>query len=199
MNTNERIHVCQVERAGALDNSWRKLVQNPQKILKSYIKEGMTILDMGCGPGFFSVEMAKMLNGTGKVIAADAQKGMLDIIRGKIMGTPLEQRIELYQSSFERIGLTEKVDFILAFYMIHEVKDPKKFIKELASILKPDGTILIIEPKFHVSKKTFQTTVNNLTEIGFTVVDSPKVFFSRAATLKRENPFYISYGEETNY
>ena len=186
MNTNERIHVCPVEGAGALDNSLRKLVQNPQKILKPYVKEGMTILDVGCGPGFFSVEIAKMLNGTGKVIAADAQGGMLDIIRRKIMGTPLEQRIELHQSSFESIGVTEKTDFILAFYMIHEVKDQKKFLEELASILKPDGTMLIIEPKFHVSKRAFGATVDSLKDIGFAVVDSTKMFFSRAAAMKRD-------------
>jgi 2-polyprenyl-3-methyl-5-hydroxy-6-metoxy-1,4-benzoquinol methylase len=110
---------------------------------------------------------------------------MLDIIRRNIMGTPLEQRIEQHQSSFESIGVTEKTDFILAFYMIHEVKDQKKFIEELASILKPDGMILIIEPKFHVSKKAFGATVDSLKGLGFTVVDSPKVFFSRAAAMKK--------------
>ena len=111
--SNEHNHVCPVKRAGALDSKLRKLVQNPQKILKPYIREGMTILDVGCGPGFFSVEIAKMLNGTGKVIAADVQEGMLAIIKGKIKGTPLEQRIELHQSSFENIGVAEKVDFFL--------------------------------------------------------------------------------------
>ena len=185
MNTNKQKHVCPVERAGALDNRLRRLVQNPQKILKPYISEGMTILDVGCGPGFFSVEMAKMLNGTGKVISADVQKGMLDIIRGKISGTPLEQRIELHQSSFESIGVVEKVNFVLAFYMIHEVSDQKKFIEELASILKPNGLILIIEPKFHVSKKAFGIMVDMIKAIGFNVVGNPKVFISRAIALKK--------------
>ena len=81
MNTNEQNHqICQVERAGALDNGLRRLVQNPRKILNPFIREGMTVLDIGCGPGFFSVEIAKMLNGKGKVIAADAQEGMLHSI-----------------------------------------------------------------------------------------------------------------------
>ena len=182
---NKQTHVCPVKIAGALDSRLRKLVQNPQKILKPYISEGMTVLDVGCGPGFFSVKMAKMLNGTGKVISADVQKGMLDIIRGKISGTPLEQRIELHQSSFESIGVVEKVDFVLAFYMIHEVRDQKKFIEELASILKPNGLMLIIEPKFHVSKKAFGTMVVMIKEIGFAVVGSPKVFISRTIALTK--------------
>ncbi|MCD4808269.1 MAG: hypothetical protein K8R06_04975 [Methanosarcinales archaeon] len=46
-------HLCPVENAKGLDNIFRKLVQNPKKILKDYAKEGMTVLDVGCGPGFF--------------------------------------------------------------------------------------------------------------------------------------------------
>ena len=185
MNTNNQNHICPVERAGALDGSFRKLMHNPQKILKPYIKAGMTVLDVGCGPGFFTVEIAKLLNGEGKVIAADVQKGMLDIIRGKIKGTDLEQRIELHQSDFERIGVVEKVDFVLAFWMIHEIRNQEKFFEELTSILKPNGLMLIIEPKFHVTKTKFGTMMNKLKEIGFFTVESPKVFFSRAVVLTK--------------
>jgi len=52
MNDKEK-HVCPVESAKGLDNFFRKLVQNPKKILKDYVKKGMTVLDVGCGPGFF--------------------------------------------------------------------------------------------------------------------------------------------------
>ena len=61
-------HICPTWGAVGLDNLFRKLLHNPQRILKPFIKEGMTVLDIGCGPGFFSLEMAKMLHGTGKVI-----------------------------------------------------------------------------------------------------------------------------------
>lgn len=183
MNKTEQKHVCPAEFAGGLDNSIRKLLQNPQKILNPFIKEGMTVLDVGCGPGFFSVEIAKMLNGSGKVIAADIQDGMLNRIRQKINGTPLEQRIELHKSDYERIGVTEKVDFVLAFWMVHEVRNQKMFFEELTSILKPNGLILIIEPKIHVAKKAFRTMVDMLKESGFTIVETPKVFFSRAIVL----------------
>jgi ubiquinone/menaquinone biosynthesis C-methylase UbiE len=69
--------VCPVERAGWLTNPVRRWFQNPERILKDYVKEGMTVLDIGCGPGFFSVAMATMVGETGKVIAADIQDGML--------------------------------------------------------------------------------------------------------------------------
>jgi ubiquinone/menaquinone biosynthesis C-methylase UbiE len=139
MSKENKQRICPVERAGALDNSFRRLLQNPQKILMPYIHEGMTVLDLGCGPGFFSIEMAKMLNDSGKVIAADIQEGMLEKVNQKIQGTVLAQRVELHQCEDNKVGVTENVDFILVFYMIHEVPNQESLLRELKSILKPNG------------------------------------------------------------
>ena len=187
MNTNKQPYICPAEAAGMLDNSFRKLVHHPAKILKPYIKAGMTVLDVGCGPGFFSIEIAKMLNGSGKVIAADIQEKMLDRVRKKIGGTALEPIVEPHKSDFESIGVVEKVDFILAFWMVHEVRNQEKFLEELVSILKPDGLIFITEPKIHVSKKIFNRMVDKVKESGLTIVESPKVFFSRTIVLSKSN------------
>jgi len=185
MNTNRQSPVCPVERAGALDGSFRKLMHNPQKILQPYIKAGMIVLDIGCGPGFFTLEIAKMLNSLGKVIAADVQEGMLRIIRGKIKGTALERRIELHKSDYESIGVVEKVDFVLAFWIVHELRNQEKFFEELSSIVKPTGLIFIVEPRVHVSKRDFNAMLNLIKENGFTMVESPKVFFSRTVVLTK--------------
>jgi len=56
--SDRRNSVCPVEIAGSIDNRIRRWLQNPQKILRPFIKEGMTVLDIGCGTGFFSVDMA---------------------------------------------------------------------------------------------------------------------------------------------
>jgi ubiquinone/menaquinone biosynthesis C-methylase UbiE len=172
--------ICPVENAGGLDNSFRRFLQNPKKILKPYIKEGMTVLDVGCGPGFFTLEIAKMLNNSGKVIAADLQQGMLDKIRQKLTGTRLESIIELHKCEETKLGITESIDFILAFWIIHEVPDDERLFDELKSILKSDGQILIIEPKFHVSKEKFKKMVTEIEALGFEVFERPIVFFSRS-------------------
>ncbi|MFC2098016.1 class I SAM-dependent methyltransferase [Bacteroidota bacterium] len=183
MNKEKKQRICPVESSGGLDNPFRKLLQNPKKLLNKYISQGMTVLDLGCGPGFFSIEIAKLLNDSGKVIAADLQEGMLDKVRDKIKGTELEQRVKLHKCQEESIDITEKVDFVLAFYMIHEVPNQDKLFKELKSILNPNGIIYIIEPKFHVSKKTFGEMINRTKDIGFELIDMPKVFFSRTVLL----------------
>jgi len=187
MAVNQQKHTCPAWGAIGLDNVFRKWMHNPQKILKPYVKAGMTVLDVGCGPGFFSVEIAKILNGTGKVIAADVQKAMLDKVWKKIRGTTLEQTVHLHKSDFESIGVVEKVDFVLAFWMVHEVRNQKKFLDELTSILKPNGLIFIIEPKGHVSKTEFDKEVDLIQEKGFFIVESPKVFFSRAVVLTKQS------------
>jgi ubiquinone/menaquinone biosynthesis C-methylase UbiE len=183
-NSEISSRTCPVELAGGLDNRIRRLLQNPQKLLKSHISKGMTVLDLGCGPGFFSIEIAKMLLNSGKVIAADLQEGMLEKVTGKIKGTELEQRIEIHKCESTKIGITEKVDFVLVFYMIHEVTNPDKLLEELKSILKPSGKIYIIEPKFHVSKKSFKAMIDKIRNMGFEIIGSPKVFFSRTVLLK---------------
>jgi ubiquinone/menaquinone biosynthesis C-methylase UbiE len=183
MKSNRDTRVCPVENAGVLDHSWRKLIQNPRKILRPYIKTGMTVVDLGCGPGFFTIEMAKLLNGKGTVIAADLQQGMLDMVHRKIAGTALEQRVKLHLCKKESIDLTDKVDIILAFYMIHEVPDAEHLLREIKAILKQGGSILIIEPKFHVTKEKFDNLTTMIRRNGFTVTKGPGVFFSRSAVL----------------
>ena len=183
--SDRKNRVCPVERAGSLDNRIRRWVQNPQKILGPYIREGMTVLDVGCGPGLFSIDMAQMVGESGRVIAADLQEGMLAKLREKIKETELDGRIRLHKCEENKIGVLENVDFVLLLYVVHEVKNKKKFFNEIVNILKTNGQILIIEPPFHVSKTAFEETVGKAREAGLTEVERPKVFLSKTAILKK--------------
>ena len=177
--------VCPVERAGGLDNKFRRWLQNPRKILRPYIEKGMTVLDIGCGPGFFSIDMAQLVGKSGRVIASDLQEGMLQKLRDKIQGTELEERFALHKCEENKIGLSENIDFILVFYMFHEVPNQEEFLNEIGSILKPNGQVLIVEPPFHVSKPAFEKIIRKARNAGFTLVGRPKVLFSKTAVLKK--------------
>ncbi|MBI4690154.1 MAG: class I SAM-dependent methyltransferase [Nitrospirae bacterium] len=182
---NKKHRVCPAKRAWTLDNRIRRWLQNPREILEPYIKDGMTVLDIGCGPGFFSIDIAQMVGKSGRVIAADLQEGMLQKLRDKIQGTELEKRITLHKSEANKIGMSENVDFVLAFYMVHELPSQKDFFEEIKSILKPTGQVLIVEPLFHVSKRAFEDSIRKAREVGFIPVERPKVFFSNAVILKQ--------------
>jgi ubiquinone/menaquinone biosynthesis C-methylase UbiE len=177
--SNERNRVCPVELAGSLDNRLRRWLQDPRKILRPYIKEGMTVLDLGCGPGFFSIDLARMVGKSGRVIASDLQERMLQKLKDKIQGTELEERITLHKCVVNKIGVLEDVDFVLAFYMVHEIPHQERFLNEIKSILKLDGQLFIVEPPFHVSKTAFEEMVKKAKDAGFTPVERPKVFFGK--------------------
>jgi ubiquinone/menaquinone biosynthesis C-methylase UbiE len=185
MKLPERNKVCSVESAGALDLKIRKLVHNPHTILKPFVKAGMTILDLGCGPGFFTMELARMVGKSGKVTAADLQEGMLDIVRKKAAGTNLQSIIEYHKCAGDKTGLSATFDFVLAFYMLHEVPDQTAFLQEIHSLVKPNGKVLIVEPRFHVTKSDFDDSEKIMKNIGFEIIKKPKVFFSRSVLLKR--------------
>ena len=182
---NSRVYP--VEKAESLDYKLRKVVQNPRTILKPYIRPGMMILDLGCGPGFFTIEIAKILNDSGKVIAADLQQGMLDKIRKKISGTLIEDKIKLHKCEADTIGLKSKVDLILAFYVVHEIKDHDRLFEEIKAILKPGGKLLIVEPSFHVTRKDFEEMTKKLMKAGLEVSQVPKILFSRS--IMASDPF----------
>lgn len=181
--TERADRVCPVERAGTLDSRVRRWVQNPDKILGPWVKEGMVAVDLGCGPGFFTLAMARMVGESGRAIAADLQEGMLEKVRDKIHGTELEARIELHRCEAGSAGLPVGVDFVLAFYVVHEVPDQEAFFSELAGVLKEGGRLMVVEPPFHVSRDAFEVMVARAGEVGLEAVERPRVRFSKAVVL----------------
>ncbi|MBU2510127.1 class I SAM-dependent methyltransferase [bacterium] len=170
----KRGDVCPHQFAFMLDNWLRRLVQSPRKIVGEYINEGNTVLDVGCGPGYFTIDMAKMVGKSGKVIAADLQPQMLEKVRKKATKHNVLERLSFHRCEPGNIGLSTNVDFILAFYMIHETGDPKGFLMEMKRMLNPGGKLLIVEPKMHVSEELFKELVRDAENLGLKVVDYPK-------------------------
>jgi len=177
-------YVCPAILAGTLDNFLRRILHNPQRILEPYVVKGMTVLDLGCGPGYFTLALAKLVGEEGKVIAADLQQAMLDRVIRKTSGSGLESRISVHKCMEDKIGVSEKADFVLAFWMVHEVPDQERMFYEAKSILKPGGKVLIVEPKIHVTEKSFRKMISVLESAGFEIIEWPKVRFSRAVLLQ---------------
>lgn len=167
--------VCGHTHSFFLDNFIRRIFQNPKKIVGEYIREGNTVMDLGCGPGYFSVDMARMVGPNGRVVAVDLQTEMLEKLQRKLKGTDLEKRILLHKCPQDRIGLDgdKKADFILAYYMVHETPDHGRFLREIRTLLKPNGRFLVVEPPFHVSKNQFQGIMADARKAGFQILSQP--------------------------
>lgn len=146
----------------------------------------MTALDVGCGPGFFTIPMAHLVGVSGRVIAVDLQQGMLDRLQRKIAGSDLETRIDLHRCDADTIGISGHVDFALLFYMIHEIPEKSKFFNEMVHVIKRNGQVLVVEPVFHVSKASFRRTLGKAEAAGFTAIPGPKLFPDRTAILRMD-------------
>ena len=72
----------------------RRLWQSPRRILSPHVSAGMTVIEPGCGMGFFTLELARLVGPRGKVIAIDLQSRMLAGLRRRAARAGLAERIE---------------------------------------------------------------------------------------------------------
>ncbi len=81
--------------------------------------------------------------------------------------------------------LAGRIDFALAFAVVHEVPDKERFLTEIRSALKDKGRLLIAEPRGHVPKREFEKTTSAAVSAGFAVVGAPALKGSHAVLLER--------------
>jgi ubiquinone/menaquinone biosynthesis C-methylase UbiE len=160
------------------------------EILKPYVEEGMTVLDVGCGMGFFSLPMAELVGEKGRVVCIDLQEKMIKGLFGRAERAGLTDRIDARVCSQSSLGVSDlagKIDFALTFALVHEVSDKDILFSEIHRAMKPSGKLLFAEPRGHVSKKDFDKTVSLAQTMGFKVVSDLKIRRSHAVLLRALN------------
>jgi len=165
--------VCPHKFAFMLDNWIRRLFQNPVKILGEYIRPGDIVIDLGCGPGFFTIDMARLVGANGQVIAVDMQPEMLDRVAQKASRKDVAAQVTCHRCEPDRIGLDLQADFILAYYMVHETPDAMAFFREARTLLREKGQLLVVEPRMHVSRRDFDKMLVTAEESGFNALSFP--------------------------
>ena len=177
--------VCPWQLAPLIDNYLRPLIHNPRKLFAPYVEQGMTVLDVGCGAGFASLGLAKLVGKNGLVIAADLQPKMLSIVKDRAVRAGLSDRIRIHVCGPNKIGIHEELDFALAFFMLHEVPDTKTFIEEVFTLLKRGGRFFLTEPMIHVKSRYFEQLVSVAQGVGFKVTERPRVRFGNTVLLMK--------------
>jgi len=178
-------HTCPWWLCFTFDNPIRGLFQNPYKILKGYVKPDDTVLDIGPGMGYFTFPLSEMAGTKGKVIALDIQEGMLKRLEKKVTTRKIDNiKVKLYDG--KKFDLKEKFNFILLFWMYHEVNNKPEFIKQIESVMENGARLLIAEPKIHVDKRRFDASIKLLTDAGFIITEQPQVSLSRSVLLQKK-------------
>jgi SAM-dependent methyltransferase len=159
-------------------NPLRKLTHNPDKILGPYVNEAMTVADVGCAMGFFSLPLAEMVGANGKVICVDIEEDMIRSLEKRAKKAGLSDRIETIICNDGSLCLDDfkgKIDFALAIGIEYEIQGSSKFFSELNQAMKPAGRLLVAQPKWFVSETDFDRTVSVAKHNGFEVTDRPQM------------------------
>jgi 2-polyprenyl-3-methyl-5-hydroxy-6-metoxy-1,4-benzoquinol methylase len=173
-------HVCPWWLCFTFDNPLRKLIHDPRKILAPYVQPGAMVVDIGPGMGYFTIPLCRLVGDGGRVVAVDIERKMLRAIERRAERAGVSARLTTRLSPPEGMWLDLEADFVLAFWMAHEVPDKDRFFREIHSLLKPNGLCLLAEPKLHVSREAFAATVESAAKAGLMIKEEPIVALSRA-------------------
>lgn len=185
MNRNT---VCPWQAGHTLNIAPRRLLHNPQRMLGKYISQSMTVIDVGCGMGYFTIPMAQMVGEYGEVVAVDLQPEMLAGMLDNADNCRVGKIVTPVKCNKDSLGIENwegKIDFALVFMMLHEVPDQQRVIRELYTALSQDGILLFAEPIIHVKQAEFMRSLQTIKREGFDVLDTPSIPICRAVVLRK--------------
>jgi ubiquinone/menaquinone biosynthesis C-methylase UbiE len=168
----------------------RKLRHNPKVILSPFVRTGMMILEPGPGMGFFTLPMAQMVGEGGRVVAVDIQPQMIKNLQRKAHRAGVAAQVECRLAGPSAMGtkdLAGKVDFVLAFAVVHELPDARAFFNESFVALKRGGRLLFSEPSDHIDKSEFEKSLNFARQVGFELESIPSIRANQSAVLIQRN------------
>ena len=175
--------VCPWWQAYSFDNRFRRFFHDPRKLFAPYVKPGTRALDLGCGLGWASIEMARLVGPSGKVVSLDLQPQMIRALEKRARRAGVSDRIETVCASINDLTVDQPADFALAFWTVHEFPDTENAILRIRASLRAGGHFFAAEPSGHVGDKDFARFLEISESNRFHLEKRPKVAFSKAAVL----------------
>lgn len=137
------MHKFDIKKLEKLDNPKRRESMPPEETLKKFkIGDKGTLLDIGCGIGYFTIPAAKIIT-KGNVIGVDIATEILDIAREKAgdISNIEFKKSEEYSFPVEN----SSIDYVFVCNVVHEIEDKVRFFTEVKRVLKDKGYVYIID------------------------------------------------------
>ncbi|MCA9444093.1 MAG: methyltransferase domain-containing protein [Candidatus Omnitrophica bacterium] len=124
----------------------REKEESTQRFLKELrVEKGWTVCDLGCGNGYYSLPLARMVGEKGKVIGVDIQPEMLQMLMDRAKQRGIDN-IEPTQGSVIDPNLEpNSIDLMILVDVYHEFSHPEQMLARIRESLKPTGQIALLE------------------------------------------------------
>lgn len=109
------------------------------------VKQGMTICDMGCGNGFYSVQLARLVGPEGKVLGVDIQPEMLEMLKERAAEAKVDNIEPILGTLVDPKLPAGQVDLILCVDVYHEFSHPEHMLAAMRQSLAPEGLVVLVE------------------------------------------------------
>lgn len=132
--------------AGAsMESRLRRWLMPPEKTLQGAgIKPGQTVLEVGCGSGFFTLPAAKMIGGSGHLIAMDPLADFVDKVTGKVRDAGLDNVEVIRHDALDTKLPAASIDAVLLFGVLPFPTLPlDRLLPEMHRVLKPEGVLAV--------------------------------------------------------
>jgi SAM-dependent methyltransferase len=121
-------------------HTWRT-AENSAGYLLALLSPGMSLLDVGCGPGTITADLAKLV-APGRVVAVDHAASVLDQARGAAAAAGVADRIEFATADVHALDFPDdSFDVVHAHQVLQHVGDPVRALSEMRRVCKPGGIV----------------------------------------------------------
>jgi ubiquinone/menaquinone biosynthesis C-methylase UbiE len=134
------------------------LFRDPDKALKAAgLQPGQEVLEVGCGPGFFTIPAAKTVGREGSILALDVNPLAVAHVQQKIEAQHVTNARTVLANATKTDLPDQSFDLIFVFGVAHPIGGMAAIWAEMDRLLKPDGT-LSVEGRLRPPEKFFRQT-----------------------------------------
>ena len=109
------------------------------------VKLGDTVCDLGCGNGFYTLQLAKLAGENGRVYAVDIQSEMLGLLKDRASEEKVTNIEPVLSTLVDPKLPSNSIDLVLLVDVYHEFSHPEQMLAAIRKSLKPTGRVALVE------------------------------------------------------